>query len=333
MFLPSLLVLLMLSSISEALLSQRSCVTSRRHVYRTGRTGIVRRTLSPSPSDRTYACGQDEKGNWDYGEISPAQNSVASERRDILNFLTSASIFAAAASMNPAAAEAIPFLGGGADDRRQLEYCLVNLLRVQYWAETVSASIGDSLANAPPGSTPSKASYVEARLGAKALLTSRVGGGANARVYGLASLQIKGCLKDAQAWYGDSIKAASRSKGGGDKPTDRRRQLESAADDVVESLAACVEFDGLDNTLDPSPRSSLMVSQYTSDKATFVRRTLAERTVPACEEFAGYFGTEVRGRCELYVKETYPNEVPRLPAVPTPMPVEQRDSYSSPPSS
>ena len=45
-----------------------------------------------------------------------------------------------------------------------------------------------------------KEPYLEARLGAKALVTGRVGGGANARVYTLAQFELRACLKDGQYW-------------------------------------------------------------------------------------------------------------------------------------
>lgn len=304
-FLNSLLVLLLFMSGADSLVPQGLIP---RHDYET--------QIHVLPAAHSFELGEEGPSRVQAGAIEAGVAAVA-ERRSVLRALAAVPLLVAASATKPSEAEAIPFLSGGADDRRQLEYCLVHVIRVQFWAETVAASIGDALAMAPPGSTPNKSPYVEGRLGAKALLTGRVGGGANGRVYGLASLQIKGCLKDAQAWYVDSIKAASKSRGGV-RPTDRRRQLGAAADDVAESLAACVEFDGLDNTLDPSPRSSLMVSQFTSDKATFVRRTLAERTVPACEEFTGYFGSGVQERCERYVRETYPSEIPQSRSLPRP---------------
>jgi hypothetical protein len=163
------------------------------------------------------------------------------------------------ATVSPSGANAIPFIGGGAEDKRQLELCLVTVLRVKYWAMGVSKSIDDLLlrTGAAIPSDLEKAPYLEARLGSKALLTGRVGGGANSKVYALAGLQLKGCLKDAEYW------ATVQAKLGDKKDRNAAIQRYAAASEgIVESLAACVEFDGLETTLDPSPRSSLMLGQY-----------------------------------------------------------------------
>ena len=84
----------------------------------------------------------------------------------------------------------------------------------------------------------------------------------------------------------------------------------SIAQDIVESLAAVVEFDGLDNTQDPSPRSSLALSMYNDSKGIYVKRLLLERTVPNCVKFVNCFGSDRRVYCERYIRSTYPNEVP-----------------------
>ena len=86
--------------------------------------------------------------------------------------------------------------------------------------------------------------------------------------------------------------------------------IQDASEEIIESLAAVVEFDGLDNTQDPSPRSSLALSMYSDSKAIFVKRLLLERTVKNCDIFVNAFGTEKRLYCERYVKSTYPNELP-----------------------
>lgn len=169
------------------------------------------------------------------------------------------------------------------DDRRQLELCIVTVLRVSYWAETLATTLQSS-------SEPQPA-YLEARLGAKAVLTGRVGGGANNRVYNLSTLQLRGCLDDAVS-YG------------------KKQELQQLRQDLLESLAAVVEFDGLETTQDPSPRSSLMLSMYKPEKATFVKRMLSERFVPTSQAFVDAFGPTVRAQCEAYIRDTYPNEVP-----------------------
>ncbi len=80
-------------------------------------------------------------------------------------------------------ANAAPLLPFGNTERRQLELCLVSILRVRYWAETVATSIVKAISDAPPtGMTDSmKGPYLEARLGSKAIITGRIGGGANSR--------------------------------------------------------------------------------------------------------------------------------------------------------
>jgi hypothetical protein len=225
-----------------------------------------------------------------------------------------------------------PFLGNGDDGggRRQLELCLSTVLRTEYWAANVSRSLGTSLNLLPsryaartPSSSPPidesttmyesdymrKRPYLEARLGAKALLTGKIGGGANSRVIELGGYQLRGCLEDASYWcYRDVI-----SGGGGSKNDVRRicnMELSSASEDLVESLASVVEFDGLETTIDPSPRSSLMLGMYTNEKAKFVYRTLVERVMPSCERVLGVFGTERRRTIETYVSRDHPDDVP-----------------------
>ena len=169
-------------------------------------------------------------------------------------------------------------------DRRQLELCIVTILRVSYWAETVVARMQNNTQE-----QQQQAAYLEARLGAKAVLTGRVGGGANMRVYELSGLQLRGCLEDA-VFY--------------------NRRVEQLSQDLLESLAAVVEFDGLETTQDPSPRSSLMLSMFTPQKATFVQRMLSERVVPTSMAIVDAFGPQVRSKSEAYIKQTYPSEVP-----------------------
>ena len=173
-------------------------------------------------------------------------------------------------------------------DRRQLEFCLVNLLRVSYWAESVARDL-----KTVNQEERRKELYLEARLGAKALVSGRVGGGASRRVYNLATLQFRGCLQDL-AYYGKS------------------RQVSDLAQDLLESVAAVVEFDGLETTTDPSPRSSLTLSMYTEEKMAYVQRLLSERVVPLARSLANSFEPEIRNQCQAYIASTYPNELPKL---------------------
>ena len=183
--------------------------------------------------------------------------------------------------------------------RRQLELCLVSLLRLVYWAElTATALQGD---NDPD---IRKSRYLEARLASKALVTGKVGGGANLRVFNLNSLQCKGVLTDLVGYAGDTSSSYSKAEA-----TQRRKGMEDLQTDLLESLASIVEFDGLETTIDPSPRSSLTMSMYTKAKAVFVRRTLVERVVPTTNAILRLF-SDVIPSCETYVAKTYPEELP-----------------------
>lgn len=233
-------------------------------------------------------------------------------RRDLLvssmgiisTILLTSSTSSSSSSKHPNPANAFPLLAG--QERRQLELCLVTILRVQYWAQTMANNIatvtteydadGNITSNRRQWNVQTY--YIETRLGSKALLTGRIGGGASEKVYQLASLQIKGCLEDA-VYY---------SKAQGQSSTSRLR-AENAADDIVDSLASVVEFDGLETTQDPSPRSSLMISMFKVEKGVFVQRLLLERMIPACRELVGCFGSDVKQRCEVFIQRNYPDEI------------------------
>ena len=245
-----------------------------------------------------------------------ATANPARDRRGALRSLAAIAALLVGGTPDRASGAAIPFLGGG-QERRQLELCLVTILRIRYWSDAVAGKIERNARSAPPGdkSDGMKAPYLEARLGAKALLTGRKGGGSNFMVYTLSGLQLKGCLKDTEAWYTESLRESVRGKGqsgGGAERRDRRR-LSDASETIIDSLATVVEFDGLETTQDPSPRSSLMLGMYTNDKAELVRRMLQERTVPSCDILLDCFGPEIRGRCERYMRENYPGEAPQPP--------------------
>ena len=186
--------------------------------------------------------------------------------------------------------------------RRQLELCLVSLLRLTYWAELTATALQG---NEDPDSRKSR--YLEARLASKALVTGKVGGGANLRVFNLNSLQCKGVLTDLVGYAGDTTSSNnSYSKA---EATQRRKAMETLQTELLESLASIVEFDGLETTIDPSPRSSLTMSMYTEGKAVFVRRTLTERVVPTISAILRLF-SDVLPSCEAYVAKTYPEELP-----------------------
>jgi hypothetical protein len=176
--------------------------------------------------------------------------------------------------------------------QRQLELCIVSLLRIQFWAEK---AVKDLQKESPE---TRKQRYLEVRLASKALVTGKLGGGANYQVYTLNSLQLKGVLADLAIY--------AQEKGG----KSERRKLEDLSTDLIEALASAVEFDGLETTLDPSPRSSLTMTMYNNDKAVFVKRLLSEKVIPIIKTLIRYFGSDVEKRCLEYVQRTYPTELP-----------------------
>jgi hypothetical protein len=180
-------------------------------------------------------------------------------------------------------------------DRRQLELCIVNILRVQYWAR----NIADTLQNAESDDERRKA-YLEARLGAKAMVAEKkvkIGGGASLFVITLRGLKMKEVLDDLR-YYAKS------------------KQMDQYKDDLIEALASLVEFDGMETTQDPSPRSSLTMAMYNDDKSIYVRRMLSERISPLTDEIVNLFGQESKLQCASYVEQYYPNELPRQPKTP-----------------
>ncbi|KAL7506265.1 hypothetical protein ACHAWX_000646 [Stephanocyclus meneghinianus] len=227
---------------------------------------------------------------------------------------------------SPPKSDALPFFDESSR-RRQLELCLVTVLRTQYWAMNVAKSIKNKLFTPTTTTTTTttttstehtdnimteaqrKQPYLEARLGAKALLTQKIGGGSNANVLKLSSFHIKECLDDGKYWCGEKIEngASFSSKREGRRLC--RVELETASENLVEALASLVEFDGLENTVDPSPRSSLMLSMYTPQKGEFVYRTLTERVVPSCEGYLNVF-SEKRGLVLEFVRREYSEEIP-----------------------
>lgn len=244
--------------------------------------------------------------------FSAPRSPTKGGRRDFLlqELITVTSI--SSALLIPTESKAFPFQ---TVERRQLELCTATILRLKYWSENVALSIQrniDRESSSSSSATIIKGPYMEARLGAKAALTGKVGGGANGQVYQIASFQLKACVKDALFYsneqYTQEIKTASRGQKGQLKI--QKQIVDNAAEDIIESIAAVVEFDGLDNVQDPSPRSSLALAQYTDVKATYVKRILLERTIPACNTFVRGFGTDKMRLVERFVARTYPNELP-----------------------
>lgn len=184
-------------------------------------------------------------------------------------------------------------------NHRQLELCVVSILRLKYWAQTVAFKLQTA-----ETINQRTSAYVEARLGAKAIVAGKVGGGASYQVFVLKSLQIRECLTDLQYY---AAKYSNNDK----------KQIARLAQDLIESLASLVEFDGLETTLDPSPRSSLTLSMYTDTKGNFVNRMLSERIVGLCQEIVEVPGPDTREVCDGYILQYYPSELPPKPKPPT----------------
>jgi hypothetical protein len=183
-------------------------------------------------------------------------------------------------------------------NHRQLELCVVSILRLQYWAQTVAFKLQTAKTIDERTSA-----YVEARLGAKAIVAGKIGGGASYQVFVLKSLQIRECLTDLQYYAAKN-------------PSNNKKQTAQLAQDLVESLASIVEFDGLETTLDPSPRSSLTLSMYTDTKGNFVNRMLSERIVGLCQDIVRLLGPDTREVCDGYILQYYSSELPPNPKPP-----------------
>lgn len=205
-------------------------------------------------------------------------------------FIKSASIIAAVSAM-PRQANGAPLF---TKERRQLELCLVAIYRVVYWAESVASDLGNS--NLPLDAR--KQRYLEARLAAKSMLTGKIGGGANYKVLTLSSLQIPGCLEDLSEAYNTNVSETCR--------------------EFYESIASLVEFDGMDTLTDPSPRSSLTLTQFDARKETFMRRVLAEKIVPLGKKIINSFPEEKISISQRYIQENYASEI-----FPKPLPVDE----------
>lgn len=171
-------------------------------------------------------------------------------------------------------------------DRRQLDLCLVVVLRLLYWCYDLERRFATA-----SDTTQRQGVYLEARLGAKAILTKKIGGGANARVVNLGGMQLPEVLEDLETYA--------------PQPStffELRRE-------VVEALASLVEFDGFDSLTDPSPRASLTLRQYDEQKGRFCRRTISERLIPLCTKVLGSVDPNALDRSKRYLKLYYPSEV------------------------
>ncbi len=219
-------------------------------------------------------------------ELKNRRNIIAS-----LAQFTSIFLLEPIVSQKNAKALSLPFVDPQ-QDRRQKELCLVNLLRLQFWAETVSNKLKEIDID---DDESRKKLYVEARLGSKVMVaeSKKISGGATANVFMLKGLHLRECLDDL-TFYADKSS---------------KRQMAQYKDDLIESIASIVEFDGLETTQDDSPRSSLTLSMYNSQKSIFVQRMLGERIVPLTNDILRLFGSEARAQTEFYMREFYPSEM------------------------
>lgn len=131
----------------------------------------------------------------------------------------------------------------------------------------------------------------------------------------MARYELRECLKDAVSYCRENEKSAKTNL----PRYCRFRETDDTAQDIIESLAACLEFDGLDNLSDPSPRSSLMITQFTNEKARFVERMLKERTASSCDkilnslfDIAGDSSGELKQKCLEFVERNYSSEISLL---------------------
>ena len=254
--------------------------------------------------DKTLVFSNNDSGN-NYGshnELVHKKQTQQSRGKFISlssQMLISLTLSSTSLSSNPVNAIDLPFLSK--KERIQLELCMISIKRVQYWAMNVVASLKEDNETT---SQKRKSVYLEARLGSKALLSKKIGGGGgNLMVITLASFQLRECLEDITYYIASNNELKSK-----------RRQAEDISTNIIESLASIVEFDGLDNTIDPSPRSSLMNSMYNDDKAAFVRKLMEFQLIPNCREiiniFRGVDDGRLMKRVDDYIFNYYPSEIP-----------------------
>lgn len=277
---------------------------------------------------------------------SDLKNFQHDKRRSFLVKLLAVSSSSSPVVLNSSVVNAFPFDDNN-NNRRQLDLCLVTVLRTQYWVMNICESVKSELAfnrsitgNTDEDRENKKASdkkllsyYLEIRMGSKALLTGKIPGGSNINVYRMAPFQLRECFKDALYYCSSAEKTAkkkqkSKSKDSMSSKICRTRDAEEYSQDIIESLAACVEFDGLENLQDSSPRASLMIGQYKMEKLLYIYRMLSERALP---KFSAYLSTmyltgnsiyssiddddnygqeALKLKCQNYIKLNYSSEIP-----------------------
>jgi hypothetical protein len=275
-------------------------------------TTTFRRQLSAMYLNNAHPCSDDDDDDDDNKKLSKSNcygssKNIISGRRSVVK-----KCIRYAATTGIVVGATVPYESTNAalfssdQDRRQLEVCLVTLLRVMYWAQRQAIEL-DTIAAAASSTTSDmgrqRALYLETRLGAKAALTGRIsGGGATSRVYTLATLQLPACLVDLE-WH--ALHQYRRQE----NSNNSLRKVSELCLSFRESLASIVEFDGLDTLTDPSPRATLTLTQYNTNKVMFVRRTLNELTIPVGQKLAAAFGPEPYQRSISFVQQYYSNEI------------------------
>ena len=228
------------------------------------------------------------------------KETISLSRKQFTNAVLVSSLIV---SSSPLSSQAAIF----AKERRQLELCLVAVWRVLYWAESLAADLG----NPSLSIDTRKERYLEARLAGKAMLTGKIGGGANYKVYTLSTLQLPDCLQDLSEAYDKSLSFSETSR------------------EFYESIASLVEFDGMDTLADASPRSSLTLTQFDSRKETYVRRILVERVVPLGEKIIQSFPEKNVVVSQRYIEQNYPNEIFPRPVIESSVWENEREAGTS----
>jgi hypothetical protein len=261
-------------------------------------SAIVMAALSSPPSlPLRTATRASITGNDANRDVETETMTSLSRRR----MLAVSSAYATAATATALFTPSLPAMAFGFNDsddrRRQVELCLVAILRVGYWAERQATALASKVSG-----ERRKELYLESRLGAKAILTTKLGPGATGVVYALSTLNVPACLADLE-WHA----ARELSPSAATVVVEAKRRF-------TEGLASLVEFDGLETLTDASPRSSLTLAQYTDGKAAYVERALRELVVPASQRLLRSFGPDPLARADRYVEQYYASERPPQPS-------------------
>lgn len=172
----------------------------------------------------------------------------------------------------------------------QLEFCLASLIRAVETFRAIAEEIDTSTASKESLHIDSRLNaYLDARAGAKALLTGNIqnGGRITKRVFLLSSLRLPAALNDLK-FYASSTPSASML-------------VSQEIQDLTEALASIVEFDGLDSLTDPSPRLGLTMAQYTDQKVRFISRCIRERVIPLGDRIVERFDAPAVDAARQYV--------------------------------